>query len=31
MIGGYVVKGLMEKGHRVLGVDRLKPSLEFRV
>lgn len=26
MIGGYVVRGLMEKGHRVLGVDRVKPS-----
>ena len=28
MIGGYVLKGLIEKGHKVLGVDRLKPSLE---
>ena len=22
MIGGYVVKGLIEKGHTVIGVDR---------
>ena len=34
MIGGYVVKGLIEKGHTVLGIDRVLPrteSLEFRV
>lgn len=24
MIGGYVVKGLIEKGHKVIGVDRRK-------
>lgn len=33
MIGGYVVKGLIEKGHSVLGIDRLLPrteSLELR-
>ena len=26
MIGSYVVKGLIEKGHNVLGVDRVKPK-----
>jgi nucleoside-diphosphate-sugar epimerase len=26
MIGGYVVKGLIKKGHTVLGVDRVKPK-----
>lgn len=26
MIGSYVVKGLIEKGHRVIGVDRVKPK-----
>ena len=26
MIGGYVVKGLIEKGHRVIGVDRRMPE-----
>jgi nucleoside-diphosphate-sugar epimerase len=26
MIGGYVVKGLIEKGHTVIGVDRVKPK-----
>ena len=34
MIGGYVVRGLLEKGHSVVGVDRILPrteSLEFRV
>ena len=34
MIGGYVVRGLLEKGHSVVGVDRVLPrteSLEFRV
>lgn len=30
MIGGYVVKELIEKGHTVLGVDRVKPNLELR-
>ena len=28
MIGGYVVKGLIEKGHTVIGVDRVKPKEE---
>lgn len=28
MIGGYVVRGLLEKGHGVLGVDlRVNPNL----
>lgn len=34
MIGGYVVWGLLEKGHSVVGVDSVLPrteSLEFRV
>ncbi len=26
MIGGYVVKGLIKKGHTVIGVDRIKPK-----
>lgn len=26
MIGGYVVKGLIEKGHKVIGVDRILPK-----
>jgi len=26
MIGGYVVKGLIKKGHTVIGVDRVKPK-----
>ena len=30
MIGGYVVKGLIEKGYQVIGVDRVKPNLELR-
>ena len=30
MIGGYVVKGLMEKGHSVLGIDRVLPKEELR-
>lgn len=30
MIGGYVVKGLLDKGHTVIGVDRVKPNLELR-
>ena len=29
MIGSYVVKGLIEKGHTVVGVDRVKPKEEF--
>ena len=30
MIGGYVVKGLIEKGHKVIGVDRVMPRAELR-
>ena len=30
MIGGYVVKGLIEKGHTVIGVDRVKPKVEYK-
>ena len=29
MIGGYVVKGLIDKGHTVIGVDRIKPKVEY--
>lgn len=29
MIGSYVVKGLIERGHTVLGVDRVKPKEEI--
>jgi len=29
MIGSYVVKGLIEKGHTVMGVDRVKPKEEL--
>ena len=29
MIGSYVVKGLIEKGHTVIGVDRVKPKEKF--
>ena len=29
MIGSYVVKGLIEKGHNVIGVDRVKPKEEL--
>lgn len=29
MIGSYVVKGLIEKGHTVVGVDRVKPKEDF--
>ena len=29
MIGSYVVKGLIEKGHTVIGVDRVKPREVF--
>lgn len=30
MIGSYVVKGLIEKGHTVIGVDRVKPKEELK-
>lgn len=30
MIGGYVVKGLIEKGHTVIGFDRVKPKVEYK-
>ena len=30
MIGSYVVKGLIEKGHTVIGVDRVKPKVEYK-
>lgn len=30
MIGGYVVKGLIDKGHTVIGVDRVKPKVEYQ-
>ena len=30
MIGGYVVKELIEKGHKVVGVDRVMPRAELR-
>lgn len=29
MIGSYVVKGLIDKGHMVIGVDRVKPKVEY--
>ena len=29
MIGGYVVKGLIDKGHTVIGVDRVKPKVAY--
>ncbi len=29
MIGSYVVKGLIDKGHMVIGVDRVKPNVEY--
>lgn len=29
MIGGYVVKGLLEKGHTVLGVDRIAKDIKI--
>lgn len=29
MIGGYVVKGLIEKGHTVIGVDRISKDTKF--
>lgn len=30
MIGSYVVKGLIDKGHTVIGVDRVKPKVEYK-
>lgn len=30
MIGGYVVKGLIEKGHKVVGVDRRMSSVNYQ-
>ena len=30
MIGSYVVKGLIDKGHTVIGVDRVKPKVEYQ-
>lgn len=30
MIGGYVVKGLIEKGHTVLGVDRVTKDIQLQ-
>ena len=30
MIGSYVVKGLIEKGHTVIGIDRVKPKVEYK-
>ena len=30
MIGGYVVKGLIDKGHTVVGVDRVKPKEDYQ-
>ena len=29
MIGGYVVKGMVDRGHTVVGVDRVKPKVEY--
>lgn len=29
MIGGYVVKGLIDNGHTVIGVDRVKPKADY--
>lgn len=29
MIGGYVIKDLIERGHTVIGVDRVKPKVEY--
>lgn len=29
MIGSYVVKGLIDKGHTVIGVDRVKPIVKY--
>lgn len=29
MIGGYVVKDLIDKGHTVIGVDRVNPKVEY--
>lgn len=30
MIGGYVVKGLLEKGHNVIGVDRIAKDVQLQ-
>ena len=30
MIGGYVVKGLIDNGHTVIGVDRVKPKVGYK-
>lgn len=30
MIGGYVVKGLLEKGHKVIGVDRIAKDTQLQ-
>ena len=30
MIGGYVVKGLVEKGHTVIGVDRIAKDIHLQ-
>lgn len=30
MIGGYVVKGLLEKGHKVIGVDRIAKDVHLQ-
>lgn len=30
MIGGYVVKGLLEKGHKVIGVDRIAKEIQLQ-
>lgn len=30
MIGGYVVKGLIEKGHTVIGVDRISKDIQIQ-
>ena len=29
MIGGYVVKGLIDKGHTIIGIDRVKSKAEY--
>lgn len=29
MIGGYVVKGLIGKGHKVIGVDRIAKDIKL--
>lgn len=30
MIGGYVVRGLLEKGHKVIGVDRIAKDIQIQ-